>query len=43
MLRRCGPELLLIALAFLTGLAAAAWLESMERAEQEAAWLEEGR
>lgn len=43
MIRRCGAELLLIALAFCAGLAVAAWLESVERREEAAEWLEEGR
>ena len=43
MIRRCGAELLLIALAFLLGLATAAWLESVEQRDEVAEWLEEGR
>lgn len=36
-------ELLVIGLAFFAGLAAAAWIESVERREEVAEWLEEGR
>lgn len=43
MIRRTGAELVLIALAFLLGLATAAWLESLERLEEAAGWMEEGR
>jgi hypothetical protein len=43
MLKRAGAELLLIALAFLAGLAVAAMIEVYEGDTQAAAWLEEGR
>ena len=43
MIRRAGAELVLIALAFLAGLALAAWLESVERREDATEWMEEGR
>ena len=43
MLKRAGAELLLIALAFLAGLAVAAMIEICEGETQAAAWLEEGR
>ena len=43
MIRRAGAELVLIALAFMAGLAAAAWLESVERQEGATEWMEEGR
>lgn len=43
MVRRVGAEVILIAIAFLAGLAAAAWIESRERGQQAAGWLQEGR
>lgn len=42
-MRRAGAELILLALAFLAGLAVAAMIESREGETQQAAWLEEGR
>lgn len=42
-MKRASAELLLIGLAFLAGLAVAAWLESVERREDATEWMEEGR
>lgn len=42
-MKGCRLEWLVIGLAFFAGLAAAAWLESVERREEATAWMEEGR
>lgn len=43
MIRRAGAELVLVALAFMAGLALAAWIESVGQRDEVAEWLEEGQ